>query len=144
MTVIVKPMENITLGAEVTGIRLADLAPEDWTSIYDAFLEFGVLVFPGQHLTEEEQNNFAKDSVKQNNCHRYKKAPRYQSLIKNQTAHWRHQTTRATSCFGETRAGTPTAHTCPWHQRQPCYRRSKSRTKEEKPNLPICAQLGMN
>ena len=60
MTVIVKPMENITLGAEVTGIRLADLAPEDWTSIYDAFLEFGVLVFPGQHLTEEEQNNFAK------------------------------------------------------------------------------------
>ena len=51
MTVIVKPMENITLGAEVTGIRLADLAPEDWTSIYDAFLEFGVVVFPGQHLT---------------------------------------------------------------------------------------------
>ena len=38
VTVIVKPMENITLGAEVTGIRLADLAPEDWARIYDAFL----------------------------------------------------------------------------------------------------------
>ena len=60
VTVIAKPMENITLGAEVTGIRLADLAPGDWARIYDAFLEFGVLVFPGQHLTEKEQNNFAK------------------------------------------------------------------------------------
>ena len=43
MTVIVKPMENITFGAEVTGIRLADLAPEDWTSIYDAFWSSGCL-----------------------------------------------------------------------------------------------------
>ena len=144
MTVIVKPMENITLGAEVTGIRLADLAPEDWTSIYDAFLEFGVLVFPGQHLTEEEQNNFAKRFGETEQLSPLQKGPSVPISNKKPDGTLATPNDQGYKLLRETRAGTPTAHTCPWHQRQPCYRRSRSRTKEEKPNLPICAQLGMN
>ena len=60
MTIIVKPIEDTTLGAVVTGVRLGDLEAATWEKIYDAFLNFGVLIFPEQHLTEEEQNNFAK------------------------------------------------------------------------------------
>ena len=60
MTIIVKPIEDTTLGAVVTGGRLADIEAASWEKIYDAFLNFGVLIFPEQHLTEEEQNNFAK------------------------------------------------------------------------------------
>ena len=60
MTVIVKPLQDITLGAVVTGIRIADIEEESWEQIYNAFLEFGVLIFPRQHLTEKEQNNFAR------------------------------------------------------------------------------------
>ena len=60
MTVIVNPLQNKTLGAVVTGIRIADIEEESWEKIYNSFLEFGVLIFPRQHLTEEEQNDFAR------------------------------------------------------------------------------------
>ena len=60
MTVIVKPLQDSTLGAVITGIRIADIEEKSWEQIYRAFLEFGVLIFPRQHLTEEEQNNFAR------------------------------------------------------------------------------------
>ena len=49
-----------TLGAVVTGIRLAELTEPDWNKVYRAFLEHAVLVFPGQHLTADEQAAFGR------------------------------------------------------------------------------------
>jgi alpha-ketoglutarate-dependent taurine dioxygenase len=49
---------DATLGAVVTGVRLADLDDAAWTEIEHAFHEHAVLVFPEQHLTSEEQRAF--------------------------------------------------------------------------------------
>jgi alpha-ketoglutarate-dependent taurine dioxygenase len=51
---------DATLGAVVTGVRLATLDAEEWAEIEDAFAEHAVLVFPDQHLTGDEQVEFAK------------------------------------------------------------------------------------
>jgi alpha-ketoglutarate-dependent taurine dioxygenase len=49
---------NATLGAVVTELRLAALGDAEWRAVEAAFLERGVLVFPGQHLTRAEQTAF--------------------------------------------------------------------------------------
>jgi alpha-ketoglutarate-dependent taurine dioxygenase len=49
-----------TLGAVVTGIRLAALEPGDWRAIEDVFHAYAVLIFPGQHLRPEDQVGFAR------------------------------------------------------------------------------------
>lgn len=49
-----------TLGAVVTGVRLAELDDATWEAIHAAFLEHAVLIFPGQHLTDDEQVSFAR------------------------------------------------------------------------------------
>ncbi len=51
------PLET-TLGAVVRGVRLAALSDAEMTAIETAFLEHAVLVFPDQHLTEDEQRAF--------------------------------------------------------------------------------------
>lgn len=51
---------NATLGATVTGVRLAELDDAAWAAIEAAFNEHAVLVFPGQHLTPEEQQAFGR------------------------------------------------------------------------------------
>ena len=48
-----------TLGAVVTDVKLAALTDDEWRDLYSAFLTYGVLVFPAQHLNDEEQANFA-------------------------------------------------------------------------------------
>ena len=48
-----------TLGATVTGRRIADYSMSDIDVVKSAFLEYAVLIWPGQHLTEEEQMTFA-------------------------------------------------------------------------------------
>ena len=53
----VEPLDA-TLGAVVTGVRLAALDDDTWRSIDDAFHEHAVLVFPGQGLTTDEQRAF--------------------------------------------------------------------------------------
>jgi alpha-ketoglutarate-dependent taurine dioxygenase len=50
---------DATLGAVVTGVDLANIGDEAWASIHAAFLEYGVLVFPGQKLDERSQGVFA-------------------------------------------------------------------------------------
>jgi alpha-ketoglutarate-dependent taurine dioxygenase len=47
-----------TLGAVVSGVRLAQMSDAEWRSIEDAFHQHAVLVFPGQHLTRTEQIAF--------------------------------------------------------------------------------------
>jgi len=59
MAVRIEPAEA-TLGAVVTGVRLAALSGVDWKEVEAAFHERGVLVFPGQHLTRAEQTAFGR------------------------------------------------------------------------------------
>ncbi len=56
----IEPITNTTFGAIVTGVRLADLDAEHWQALYAAFLEYGLLVFPGQHLSRDAQGAFAE------------------------------------------------------------------------------------
>jgi len=49
-----------TLGAVVTGVRLATLTDAEWAAIESAFHEYAVLVFPAQHLTDAEQVGFGR------------------------------------------------------------------------------------
>ena len=58
MTMTVTPIDA-TLGAVVTGVDVAHLSDEAWAKIHAAFLEYGVLVFPGQNLDEQSQGAFA-------------------------------------------------------------------------------------
>jgi len=51
---------NATLGAVVSGLELAHMDEATWKVVERAFLEHGVLIFPGQHLTEAEQVAFAR------------------------------------------------------------------------------------
>jgi len=58
MTMTIEPTDA-TLGAVITGVDLAGLDEETWARLHDAFLRYGVLVFPGQRLTEDAQGAFA-------------------------------------------------------------------------------------
>lgn len=49
---------DATLGAVVTGVRLATLDDATWHAIEAAFHQHAVLIFPGQHLTSDEQAAF--------------------------------------------------------------------------------------
>ena len=51
---------DATLGAVVTGVRLAQLSDAEWRAIEAAFHAHGVLVFPGQHLNREQQTAFGR------------------------------------------------------------------------------------
>jgi len=59
MPITVEPIERATLGAVVTDVDLADLDDATWRDIHAAFLDYAVLVFPGQHLSEAAQGAFA-------------------------------------------------------------------------------------
>jgi alpha-ketoglutarate-dependent taurine dioxygenase len=49
-----------TLGATVTGIRLAALDDAGWRAVEAGFHAHGLLIFPGQHLSDEEQQSFGR------------------------------------------------------------------------------------
>lgn len=49
-----------TLGAVLTGVELTQLGSSEWEALQAAFLEYGVLVFPGQGLRREEQAAFGR------------------------------------------------------------------------------------
>jgi alpha-ketoglutarate-dependent taurine dioxygenase len=51
---------DATLGAVVTGVRLATLTDDEWATVEAAFHHYGVLAFPGQHLTDAEQVSFGR------------------------------------------------------------------------------------
>ncbi len=58
MTISIEP-SGVSLGATVTNVRLGQLGPSEWATIKEAFHEYGVLTFPKQFLSEEEQIGFA-------------------------------------------------------------------------------------
>jgi alpha-ketoglutarate-dependent taurine dioxygenase len=55
----VEPLDA-TFGAVVTDLRLAALDDAGFAHLYSLWLEYGLLVFPGQHLTNAEQTAFAR------------------------------------------------------------------------------------
>src|SRR4051794_37717803 len=57
-TMTVEPLDA-TFGAIVTGVRLAELSDDAFAQLHALWLEHALLVFPGQHLTNDEQVAFA-------------------------------------------------------------------------------------
>lgn len=55
----IQPMES-TLGAFVTDVDLVQLDSEGFDPIYQAWLEYALLVFPGQFLSNTQQVDFAR------------------------------------------------------------------------------------
>jgi alpha-ketoglutarate-dependent taurine dioxygenase len=55
----IKPLDA-TFGAVATGIKLASLDDAAWRDLYAAWLEYALLIFPGQHLSRDEQTAFAR------------------------------------------------------------------------------------
>lgn len=55
----IEPLDA-TFGAVVTNIRLADLSDAAFRALYDAWLEYALLIFPDQHLTKDQQSRFAR------------------------------------------------------------------------------------
>jgi len=58
MAIAIAPIDA-TFGAVVTNVTLADLDDTTWKKIHAAFLTYGVLVFPDQHLDDNAQGRFA-------------------------------------------------------------------------------------
>ncbi|MFV0526908.1 MAG: TauD/TfdA dioxygenase family protein [Acidimicrobiales bacterium] len=55
----ITPLDGVTFGAVVTGIDIRDLGDTDWPALYDAWIEHALLIFPGQFISTDEQNEFA-------------------------------------------------------------------------------------
>ena len=55
----VEPLDA-SFGAVVTGLELARLDDATFARLYDVWLEYALLVFPGQHLSNDEQIVFAQ------------------------------------------------------------------------------------
>lgn len=49
-----------TFGATVSGLKVTDVDEKTFGQLYDAWLEYALLIFPGQHLSNDEQVAFAK------------------------------------------------------------------------------------
>ncbi|MCB1645719.1 MAG: TauD/TfdA family dioxygenase [Pseudomonadales bacterium] len=55
----VQPL-NATFGAIITGIRLADITDTQFQQLYQVWLNYALLIFPGQNLSNDEQTAFAE------------------------------------------------------------------------------------
>ena len=51
---------DATLGAIVRGIKVAEADEATFRALYDAWLEYALLIFPDQHLARDQQIAFAK------------------------------------------------------------------------------------
>ena len=50
---------DATVGAVITDINLAKLDETRFAQLYDTWLEYALLIFPGQYMTNDEQTTFA-------------------------------------------------------------------------------------
>jgi alpha-ketoglutarate-dependent taurine dioxygenase len=55
----IQPLDA-TFGAVVTGLKLAEIDDEAFAELYRTWLDYALLVFPGQHLSNAEQIAFAR------------------------------------------------------------------------------------
>jgi len=51
---------DATFGAVVRGIKLADVDDQTFSELHEAWLHYGLLIVPGQHLTKAKQIRFTK------------------------------------------------------------------------------------
>ncbi|MGF1595328.1 MAG: TauD/TfdA dioxygenase family protein [Acidimicrobiales bacterium] len=51
---------DATFGAVVRGVDLTELDDATWRQLYDAWIEYALLIFPGVFLTTDQQNAFAE------------------------------------------------------------------------------------
>ena len=58
-TIDIQELDGVTFGAVVTGVRIAELDDDTFQQLYRAWLDHCLLIFPDQHLTQDEQNRFA-------------------------------------------------------------------------------------
>jgi alpha-ketoglutarate-dependent taurine dioxygenase len=58
-TLNIDPLEA-TFGATVHDLELRSIDDVTFAALHDAWLEFALLIFPGQFLTRDEQNDFAR------------------------------------------------------------------------------------
>lgn len=56
---VLEPLDA-TFGAVVRGVELRSIDDTTWAELREAWLEFALLVFPGQFLTRDEQDAFAR------------------------------------------------------------------------------------
>src|SRR5215207_5008261 len=49
-----------SFGAMVTGLKLTELSDEAFAALYRTWLDYALLIFPGQHLSNPEQVAFAR------------------------------------------------------------------------------------
>ena len=55
----IQPAES-TLGAFVSGLDLTEIDDSEFEQIHGAWLEYALLIFPGQFLSRAQQVDFAK------------------------------------------------------------------------------------
>jgi alpha-ketoglutarate-dependent taurine dioxygenase len=55
----IEPLDA-SFGAVVTGLTLATIDDTAWRELHAAWLDYALLIFPGQHLTRDQQIAFAK------------------------------------------------------------------------------------
>ena len=55
-----EPLDGVTFGAVVHGPRVTDLGDAEFAALYKAWLQYALLIFPGQFLKRDEQIAFAR------------------------------------------------------------------------------------
>lgn len=56
----ITPLPGKSFGATITGVELRTLDEDTFAAVRAAFLEYGLLVFPGQNLNEQESADFGR------------------------------------------------------------------------------------
>jgi alpha-ketoglutarate-dependent taurine dioxygenase len=56
----ITPLKDVTFGAVVRGVQLRSIDDETFAAIYDAWIDYALLIFPDQFLTTSEQDTFAR------------------------------------------------------------------------------------
>jgi alpha-ketoglutarate-dependent taurine dioxygenase len=56
----ITPIDDASFGAHVTGLKLTEIDEATFADLYQAWVEYALLIFPGQHLSNNEQTAFAK------------------------------------------------------------------------------------
>lgn len=56
----VRPLADKSFGATITNLRLSRIDESCFRQLYQAWLKYALLIFPGQHLSDAEQTAFAR------------------------------------------------------------------------------------
>ena len=144
-----EPLER-SFGAVITEINLVNIQDSDFDSLYSDWLKYALLIFPQQHLTNEEQINFAKrfgemeydiselSNVKKDGSVRDPNNDDYVKMLKG-NIEWHHDSTYMPI---QAKGSVFTAHTVPssggetgWVDCRASYEALENEMKEKLENL---------